>query len=61
MASLQPPTNFKYKIFWGVLILKNSNLMSSSSSNVVSINPMLMRVPHIEVFEQEKCFKRKKI
>jgi len=60
MASLQPLANFKYKIFWGALVLKNSNLMFFSFNNVVSINPMPMRMPPIEVFEQEKRFKRKK-
>jgi len=59
MAPLQPPTNFKYKFFWGALVLKNYNLASSSSNNVVSINLMLMRVLPIEVLEQKIASKGK--
>jgi hypothetical protein len=51
MTPLQPPANFKYKFFLGALILKNSNLTSSSSSNVVSINDVPMKMPHVEVSE----------
>jgi hypothetical protein len=51
MAPLQPPTNFKHKFFWGSLVLGNSNLVSSFSVNVVSINPVPVGVPPIEVSE----------
>ncbi len=34
-GSLQPPTNFKYKFFWGALVLEIFNLASSSFGNVV--------------------------
>jgi len=59
MAPLQPLANFKHKFFWGALVLGNSNLVSSSSSNVVSINLVLVKMPPIEVFEQEKHLKKK--
>jgi hypothetical protein len=59
MAPLQPLANFKHKFFWGTLALGNSNLVSSSSSNVVSINLVLVKMPPIEVSEQEKHLKNK--
>jgi hypothetical protein len=59
MAPLQPPANFKHKFFWGALVLGNFNLVFSSSNNVVFTNLVLVKMPPIEVSEQEKHLKRK--
>jgi hypothetical protein len=59
MALLQPFANFKYEFFWGVLIPENSNFASSSSSNVVSINHVLVRVLLVEVSNKKTLHKER--